>query len=63
LIKNPGEKRPEPPGGRAAERLRMFNEARGLDSVQDALKKKRSKRGVRASEKETSREKQTRPKK
>ena len=28
MVKRPGDKTPEPPGGRAAERLRMFEEAR-----------------------------------
>jgi hypothetical protein len=28
MTKRPGDKTPEPPGGRAAERLRMFEEAR-----------------------------------
>ena len=28
MTKRPGDETPEPPGGRAAERLRMFEEAR-----------------------------------
>jgi hypothetical protein len=28
MTKRPGDKTPEPPGGRAAERLRMFEDAR-----------------------------------
>jgi len=28
MIRRPGDKTPPPPGGRAAERLRMFEEAR-----------------------------------
>jgi hypothetical protein len=28
MIRSPGDKTPPPPGGRAAERLRMFEEAR-----------------------------------
>jgi len=29
MTRRPGDTTPEPPGGRAAERLRMFQEARG----------------------------------
>ena len=29
MTRRPGDKTPEPPGGRAAQRLRMFEEARG----------------------------------
>jgi len=29
MVRRPGDKTPEPPGGRAAERLRMFELARG----------------------------------
>jgi len=50
MTKRPGDKTPEPPGGRAAERLRMFEDARRPKealckpkkgaSVKDAPKKK-----------------------
>jgi hypothetical protein len=30
MVKRRGDKSPEPAGGRAAERLRMFEEARGV---------------------------------
>jgi hypothetical protein len=33
MVRRPGDKTPEPPGGRAAERLRMFEEARGGKEV------------------------------
>jgi hypothetical protein len=39
MVKRRGDKTPEPPGGRAAERLRMFEEARGLTPEQPAKKK------------------------
>ena len=43
MTKRPGDKTAEPPGGRAAERLRMFEEARrGKKKVSRAPKKKRS---------------------
>ena len=31
MVKRRVDKTPEPPGGRAAERLRMFEESRGLE--------------------------------
>jgi hypothetical protein len=43
MTKRPGDKTPDPPGGRAAERLRMFEEARRPKKDSRAtLKKKRS---------------------
>ena len=43
MTKRPGDKTPEPPGGRAAERLRMFEEARRPKKPsRGALKKRRS---------------------
>lgn len=35
MVKRRGDKTPDPPGGRAAERLRMFEEARGLRPTQE----------------------------
>jgi hypothetical protein len=42
MTKRPGDKTPEPPGGRAAERLRMFEEARRGRKVSPVPQKKRS---------------------
>jgi hypothetical protein len=43
MTRRPGDKTPEPPGGRAAERLRMFEEARRPKKVsRHHLKKRRS---------------------
>ena len=43
MTKRPGDKTAEPPGGRAAERLRMFEEARrGKKKVSRVPKKKRA---------------------
>ena len=39
MTRRPGDKTPEPPGGRAAERLRMFEEARLPKKVSRVLKK------------------------
>jgi hypothetical protein len=39
MTKRPGDKTPEPPGGRAAERLRMFEEARRPKAVSPKRKK------------------------
>jgi hypothetical protein len=41
MTRRPGDKTPEPPGGRAAERLRMFEEARRPKKVSRVLKKRR----------------------
>ena len=42
MTKRPGDKTPEPPGGRAAERLRMFEEARWPKDVSRGRKKRKS---------------------
>jgi hypothetical protein len=42
MVKRPDDKTPEPPGGRAAERLRMFQEARRVKTISQAKKKKKS---------------------
>jgi hypothetical protein len=42
MTRRPGDKTPEPPGGRAAERLRMFEEARWPKDVSRGRKKKKS---------------------
>jgi hypothetical protein len=39
MTKRPGDKTPEPPGGRAAERLRMFEDARRPREVSGRPKK------------------------
>jgi hypothetical protein len=46
MVRRPGDKTPEPPGGRAAERLRMFELARGQPSgaAPDQAGKKSGKR-------------------
>jgi hypothetical protein len=45
-MRRPGDKTPEPPGGRAAERLRMFERARGFvgQSVEPKTKQVGAKR-------------------
>jgi hypothetical protein len=41
MVRRPGDKKPEPPGGRAAERLRMFQDARRPKRGSKAKKKKK----------------------
>ena len=41
MTRRPGDTTPEPPGGRAAERLRMFEDARGVKEVVTDQKKKK----------------------
>ena len=38
MVKRRGDKTPEPPGGRALERLRLFEEARGIAPKQKGKK-------------------------
>jgi hypothetical protein len=42
MVRRAGDKTSEPPGGRAAERLRMFQEARHAKTVASAKKKKKA---------------------
>ncbi len=42
MVRRSGDKTSEPPGGRAAERLRMFQEARRPKTGAQAKKKKKS---------------------
>ena len=42
MVRCPGDKTPEPPGGRAAERLRMFEDARRTKTASRAKKKKQA---------------------
>jgi len=42
MVRRAGDKTSEPPGGRAAERLRMFQEARRAKTASQAKKKKKS---------------------
>lgn len=42
MTRRPGDKTPEPPGGRAAERLRMFEEARRPKKASQGRKKRKS---------------------
>ncbi|HEX5605807.1 MAG TPA: hypothetical protein VFY96_04785 [Candidatus Binatia bacterium] len=51
MTKRPGDKTPEPPGGRAAERLRMFEEARRGKKIFRVPKKKK-KRAARNAKKD-----------
>jgi hypothetical protein len=62
MIRRPGDKTPEPPGGRAAERLRMFEQARRGDVSQERAKKKLIKRKSRSKMVEGDDEEQTRRK-
>jgi hypothetical protein len=39
MTRRPGDKAPEPPGGRAAERLRMFEDARRPEDTLQGQKK------------------------
>ncbi len=47
MTKRPGDKIPNPPGGRAAERLRMFEDARQPKNVSPAKKKRRSAKALK----------------
>lgn len=42
MVRRAGDKTSEPPGGRAAERLRMFQEARHAKTGASAKKKKKA---------------------
>jgi len=42
MTKRPGDKTPEPAGGRAAERLQMFEDARQPSDVSPVKKKRKS---------------------
>jgi hypothetical protein len=41
MVRRPGDTTPDPPGGRAAERLRMYEEARGVTDVAQGSRKKK----------------------
>ena len=62
VIRRPGDKEPEPPGGRAAERLRMFEEARTPLAPQTSPRKKTDKRKRRSKKRDANNEEQTRRK-
>jgi hypothetical protein len=63
MIRRPGDKTAEPPGGRAAERLRMFEQARRGNVSQEHVKKKKViKRKPRSKKVEGDDEEQTRRK-
>lgn len=62
MVRRPGDKRPEPPGGRAAERLRMFEQARTPRVSTDAKGKRSTKRKPLPKKAGGSDEKQTRRK-
>jgi hypothetical protein len=49
-MKRPGDKTPEPAGGRAAQRLRMFEEARGTKHEKGGGKGSKQKKGVVSNE-------------
>ena len=61
MVKRRGDKTPEPPGGRAAERLRMFEQARQPDLKKDfksnaqPMEKTRGKKSERPDEDKTRR--------
>ena len=61
MVKRRGDKTPEPPGGRAAERLRMFEQARQPDLKKDftsnakPMEKTRGKKSERQDENKTRR--------
>ena len=42
MTRRPGDAKRDPPGGRAAERLRMFEQARGLSATPQDLKPKQA---------------------
>ena len=44
MVRRPGDKTPDPPGGRAAERLRMFEAARRATSDSQDQQKSRDQR-------------------
>jgi hypothetical protein len=62
MIRRPGDKTPEPPGGRAAERLRMFEEARRPHPPKGRSPKKPTKQKTRSKTAEEFGAKQTRRK-
>jgi hypothetical protein len=62
MVRRLGDKTPEPPGGRAAERLRMFEQARRPDVPKDPASKRPTKRKMRPSKAEGDHEEQTRRK-
>lgn len=63
MVRRRSDKTPEPPGGRAAERLRMFEQARTPEGSRDAKGKRPTKRKPLPKRKEGgSHEKQTRRK-
>ena len=61
MVKRRGDKTPEPPGGRAADRLRMFEQARQPDLKKDfksnaqPMEKTRGKKSERPDEDKTRR--------
>lgn len=48
MVRRPGDKTPEPPGGRAAERLRMFELARGATDVASDQRKGKPRKSSKA---------------
>jgi hypothetical protein len=54
-MKRPGDKTPEPPGGRAAERLRMFEDARRPKEASGKPKKGTLRKGGTRHEKQARR--------
>ena len=53
MTKRPGDKKAEPPGGRAAERLRMFEEARRGQKKVSRVPKKKKQRAAKNAKKDT----------
>jgi hypothetical protein len=62
MIRRPGDKAPEPPGGRAVERLRMFEQARTPAAARGAKSKPAGKRKALPRKKGRSHAQQTRRK-
>jgi hypothetical protein len=63
MVRRPGDKSSEPPGGRAAERLRMFEQARQPDQSPTKVKSKEpTKRKAPLTRQEGKHAKQTRRK-
>ena len=62
MIRRPRDKTPEPPGGRAAERLRMFEQARTPDAPRGVKAKRPGKRKTLPKKKGRSHAKQARRK-
>jgi hypothetical protein len=53
MVRRPSDQTPDPPGGRAAERLRMFEDARGpKENLPEKKSKKSRRKGAKSNEKQ-----------